>query len=122
MASRREVIAAVRSLRNDLMSRRREGSVRDRLHNQCDRISTLDLSGDDWASADMPDPLFTQERGHSIRIIPGEGLTGIVVSLTGKKILGTVTNREDDAAVMEELSHLTGSGSWRKKEHRYTRR
>lgn len=122
MASPLEILSAIRRLRNDVMARRSKGSAREKLENQCDRISALDIPGDDWASADMIDPLFPDERGHSIRIVPGEGKTGMIVSLTGKKIIGTVTNRENDALVMKELTSITGAKSWRKKLHAYTRR
>lgn len=66
MPSQKEILYAIRQLRNAIMARKSHGDVRDKLKYQCDRITELDTPGEDWASPDMPDPLFPNEYGHSV--------------------------------------------------------
>jgi hypothetical protein len=104
------------------MARKSHGDVRDKLKYQCDRITELDTPGEDWASTDMPDPLFPNEHGHSVRVVRTKGKKGIIISLTGKKILGSVTDINNEIQVRSELEHTTGAKSWRRKTHKYTGR
>lgn len=115
MPNRFEILTAIRTLRNDIMRKKSGTGTREKLRYQCDRIRDLDLPGEDYASADMPDPLFTDEKGHSIRIVPHEGTSGYIVSLTGKKILGIVPDITNEGLVISTLTQLTGGKKWKRK-------
>jgi len=115
MASRKDILSAVRQLRKDIMTGKPGLSVRDKLRHQCDRIEDLPMHGQGWSSWEMPDPLFPSERGHSVHVVKTRGNRGLVVSLTGKKIIGRISNMNNKQKTRLELESLTGAKRWKQK-------
>jgi hypothetical protein len=123
MAKKIDILLAIRQLRNDIMAGSRNGrGAREKLKYRCDEVEKLPFRGTEWASRNMPDPLFPTERGHSVKIVPRRGLTGWVVSLTGKKILGIISNMKDDETTRAELTRITKADWWKKKAHASTKK
>ncbi len=115
MATRKDVILAIREIRNDIFARSKSGNAHDKLRNRCERVDDVGLGGQGYGSVEMIDPLFPSERGHSVCIVPKRGLGGWIASLTGKKIIGSVRNRKDDIEVQRELKSLTGAHKWKRR-------
>lgn len=115
MATPKEIIAAVWRLRKDILAIRGHGGRKGTLRYQCDRIANLPIDGQDWSSWDMPDPLNPTEKGHCVRIVPDSGSAGWVVSLTGRTILGKVSDMGNEDQTRAELEAITGATRWIRK-------
>ena len=120
MATRKEILLGIRAIRQDIIRTSQDnGSVIEKLKNRCWTIRDIPISGQDWSSWDMIDPLFPKERGHSVRIVTDVDNAGWVISLTGKKILGRITDIRNISKTRLELEQITGAKKWIQVQNKY---
>lgn len=115
MVGRKDILAAIRVLRKDIMTPRNGAPSVSRLLHRCEQIDKVPFSGQGWGSSDMTDPIAPEEHGHSVFIVTLPKNRGRVISLTGKKILGYVSNIKDETAVARQLTELTGAKHWKRR-------
>lgn len=116
MASRKDVLTDIRRVRNTLF--RWDWpffSAREKLRYRCTEITRVakKYHGMTFDSSDLVDPLYPNETGHLVGVIPTENNGGEIWSLTGShKALGTVSTMKDIPQIIEDLRTCTGAQHW----------
>ena len=117
MASRKDVLTDIRRVRNSVFFWDFPiFNAREKLRHRCTEITRIakKYHGMTFDSSDLADPLYPQESGHLVGVIPSENNNGEVWSLTGShKAIGTVSTMQDIPQIIEELRALTGAQNWR---------